>query len=177
MRLKIIFNTTGIVLKYISLIFIFPIIFGIFYKEFFSIWPFFVASIIAYVLGFLFCLNDASEKDIDSITRHEALAVVVTTWGMFSFVCVIPFLLFGLSPINSLFEAVSGISTTGATILSDFSIYPKVFFFYRSLIQWFGGMGIIVLFIAVLPKFAVAGRQMFFVEAPNPTEEKITPPH
>lgn len=175
MRFEIILNTTGIILKYISLIFVFPIIFAFFYKEFSSIPPFLITGIITILAGFLFCLNDANEKDVDTMTRTEAFGMVLTSWGMFALVCAIPFLFFGINPINALFESVSGVSTTGATILNDFSAYSKTFFIYRSLLQWFGGMGIIVLFIAVLPKFAVAGRQMFFAETPNPTEEKITP--
>lgn len=175
MRFKVIFNTTGIILKYISLIFIFPVISAIYYKEYSSILPFLLSGLISFVLGLLFCLNDASEKDIDNITRPEAFGTVLSSWWVFGAICAIPFLFYDLSLINALFEAFSGVSTTGATILTDYSIYPKTFFIYRSLIQWFGGMGIIVLFIAVLPKFAVAGRQMFFAEAPNPTEEKITP--
>ena len=175
MRFKVILNTTGIIMKYISLIFVFPVIFALFYKEFSSIPPFIVTGVSAWVLGYLFGLNDASEKDIDNITRAEAFAITLISWGLFGLVCTIPFLFFGLSPINSLFEAFSGISTTGATILTDFSSFSKTFFLYRALTQWFGGMGIIVLFVAVLPKFAVAGRQMFFAESPNPTEEKITP--
>ncbi len=175
MRFKIILNATGMILKYISLAFLLPVIFGLFYKEYTSIHPFIITCILTYALGFLFCLNDANEKDIDTMNRTEAFAMVLSTWGMFALICAIPYLFFNLSPINALFEAVSGVSTTGATILSDFSLYPKTFFIYRSLTQWFGGMGIIVLFIAVLPKFAVAGRNMFFAETPNPTEEKITP--
>ena len=175
MRFKIILNTTGIALKYMSIIFLFPIVFALFYKEFTSIHPFFVTGIIAFLIGTLFCLNDADEKDIDSMNRTEALATVLLSWGSYAIICAIPFLFFNLSPINALFESVSGISTTGATILSDFSLYSRTFFMYRALMQWFGGMGIMVLFIAVLPKFAVAGRQIFFAEASNPTEEKITP--
>ncbi len=87
----------------------------------------------------------------------------------------IPYLFYGLSPLNAYFESVSGITTTGATILMDFSLYPQDFFFWRSLSQWLGGMGIIVLFVAILPQFAIAGRQIFFAEAPGPTEEKVTP--
>jgi trk system potassium uptake protein TrkH len=79
-----------------------------------------------------------------------------------------------MSPLNALFEAVSGITSTGATILTTFNL-PKAVFFWRSMSQWLGGMGIIVLFIAILPQFAVAGRQMFFAEAPGPTEDKMTP--
>lgn len=175
MKLKVVLNTTGITLKYISLLFIFPVIFAFLYKEALHSIPFIVSGILSYLLGCIFSLNDASEKDIDNMSRLEAFATVVFAWFVTDIICTIPFLFFGLSPINALFEAVSGVSTTGATILTDFTIYPKVFFFFRSLSQWFGGMGIIVLFIAVLPKFAVAGRQMFFAESPNPTEEKITP--
>ncbi len=175
MKFKVIFNTTGIMLKYISLIFLLPVISAIFYKEYLSIPPFLFAGVITAILGYLFCLNDASEKDIDNMTRAEAFGTVVSLWAMFGFVCAIPFLFFNLTPIDAVFESFSGVSTTGATVLADFSIFPKTFFIYRSLLQWFGGMGIIVLFIAVLPKFAVAGRQMFFAEAPNPTEEKMTP--
>ena len=175
MRFKVILNTAGIVLRFVSILFLVPIIFALCYKEYSAILPFVTAGIITFVLGHLFGLNDASEKDIDNITRTEAFGMVMTTWGMFGLVCMIPYLFFGLSPINAMFEAFSGVSTTGATILVDFSLYPKTFFLYRALTQWFGGMGIIVLFVAVLPKFSIAGRQMFFAESPNPTEEKITP--
>lgn len=175
MRFKVIFNTTGIILKFISLIFILPVIFAYIYGDYKYVLGFVCAGVISLILGFLFCLNDASEKDIDNITRAEAFATVIFRWTMFGLCAAVPFLFFDLSVIDSLFEAFSGVSTTGATILSDFSLYPKTFFIYRSVIQWFGGMGIIVLFIAVLPKFAVAGRQMFFAETPNPREEKITP--
>ncbi len=175
MRFKVISNTTGIILKFISLAFIFPIIAALCYREFSAIYPFLITGIISFLFGVIFCLNDASEQDIDKITRTEAFGIVLTVWFMVGLICAIPFLFFNLSLINSLFEAFSGVSTTGATILVDFSLYPKTFFIYRGLTQWFGGMGIIVLFIAVLPKFAVAGRQMFFAESPNPTEEKITP--
>jgi len=74
-----------------------------------------------------------------------------------------------------MFEAMSGVTTTGSTIIDDFSLYPRVLFFFRSLTQWFGGMGIVVLFIAVLPKISVAGRQMFYAEVPAPTQDKATP--
>jgi trk system potassium uptake protein TrkH len=87
-----------------------------------------------------------------------------------------PFVLTGhLSPLNALFESMSGFTTTGATVLRDFTSFPKSLFMWRALTQWFGGVGIIVLFIAVLPQLAIAGRQLFFAEAPGPTEEKLSP--
>lgn len=175
MKLNIVINTVGIILRYIAIVMFLPVIFAIYCREYSSIFPFFTASMISLFLGYLFSLNEASEKDIDTINKAEALAIAFFAWSFFALIASIPYLFYKLGIVNSLFEAVSGISTTGATILKDFSMYPKTFFFYRSMTQWFGGMGIIVLFIAVLPKFAVAGRQMFFAESPNPVEEKVTP--
>jgi trk system potassium uptake protein TrkH len=70
---------------------------------------------------------------------------------------------------------MSGFTTTGATILRDFTLYSRGLFFWRAMTQWFGGMGVLALFIAVLPALAVAGRQLFFAEAPGPSEERLFP--
>ncbi len=175
MRLNVVINTVGIMLRYIALVMLLPVIFALCYGEYSSILPYITGFFISIILGLLFSLNKASEKDIDTMNKPEALAAAFFAWVCFALVAAVPYLFYNLGIINSLFEAVSGVSTTGATILQDFSLYPKTFFFYRSMTQWFGGMGIIVLFVAVLPKFAVAGRQMFFAESPNPVEEKVTP--
>ena len=79
------------------------------------------------------------------------------------------------TPLNALFESTSGFTATGATALSNFSMVSNSLFMYRSLSQWLGGIGIIVLFIAVFPQLAIAGRQLFFAEAPGPTEDQLTP--
>ncbi len=110
----------------------------------------------------------------EEIKKSEALFIVAVSWIIFAIISAIPYLFYDLSVVDSLFEAMSGITTTGATILSNYN-YPPAFFFWRSLSQWLGGLGIIVLFVAVLPQFAVAGRQMFFAETPGPTEDKFTP--
>lgn len=175
MRLYVVINTVGIMLRYVALIMLLPVIFALFYKEYSSILPFISGCLVSLGFGGIFSLNKASEKDIDTINKAEALATAFFAWVFFALVAAVPYIFYNLGIVNSLFEAVSGISTTGATILKDFSVYPKTFFFYRSMTQWFGGMGIIVLFIAILPKFSVAGRQMFFAESPNPVEEKVTP--
>ncbi len=175
MRLYVVINTVGIILRYIAIVMFLPVIFALCYGEYGSILPFVSGALISLLLGGLFSLNKASEKDIDTINKAEALATAFFSWVFFALVAAVPYLFYDLGIVNSLFEAVSGVSTTGATILNDFSLFPKTFFFYRSMTQWFGGMGIIVLFIAILPKFSVAGRQMFFAESPNPAEEKVTP--
>lgn len=175
MRYNIVSNIIGSNLRYISIIMLAPVIFSILYREPVHSFAFICASVISVILGFLFTLPKASEKDIDSIKKPEALCGVFFSWVFFAIICAVPYLFYGINITNSLFESVSGITTTGATILQDFSLYPKTLFFYRAMTQWLGGMGIVVLFIAVLPKFAVAGRQMFSAESPGPVEEKVTP--
>ena len=175
MRYNIVSNIIGSNLRYIGVVLLLPILFALAYKELDHVLPFVCASFISILLGFLFTLAHVSEKDIDSVKKPEALAGVFFSWVFFALVCAIPYLFYNFNFTNAVFESVSGITTTGATILNDYSIYPKTFFFYRSMTQWLGGMGIVVLFIAVLPKFSVAGRQMFSAESPGPVEEKITP--
>ncbi|MBL0379658.1 MAG: TrkH family potassium uptake protein [Desulfofustis sp. PB-SRB1] len=140
-----------------------------------AIAPFVWASAIAISLGFLCRKMGGGRTNFDRLKRNEGMLIVCLAWLSAAAVTAIPYLFFGLSPLDAYFEAMSGITTTGATILLDFSGYPRCFFFWRSLSQWLGGMGIIVLFVAILPQFKVAGRQLFFAEAPGPTEERVTP--
>lgn len=175
MRFEVISGVISSNLKYISVVLLIPIVFAAIYGEISNSLPFLCASIIALLLGLLFSLPKATEKDFDNMKKTEALSSIFFSWVLFSLVCAVPYLFWGFSLTNACFEAVSGITTTGATTLVDFSMYPKTLFFYRAMTQWFGGMGIVILFIAVLPKFAIAGRQMFSAEFPGPVEEKITP--
>lgn len=175
MRVRVIISSIGAILKYIGLALLMPIVFALIYKEYGSILPFVVASATTLLLGFLLNIKKVSEKEINDMSKVEALSLVFFSWVFFGLVCTIPYFFYGLTPLNALFESISGVTATGATILTDFSLYPKTFFIFRALTNWFGGMGIIVLFIAILPKFSVAGRQMFIAEVPGFVEEKITP--
>lgn len=175
MRLSYIFNSVSLVLKHIAIAMLAPCIVALYYKDYYSLIPFIVASFTAYFIGHIFSYKKIDDEELNNIKKSEALFVVALSWTFFGIIAAIPYLFYNLSFLDSLFEGVSGITTTGATILTDFSLYPKTMFFWRSLSQWLGGMGIIVLFIAILPQFAVAGRQMFFAEAPGPTEDKFTP--
>ena len=178
MRLSYIFTSIILVLRCIALVILAPIAVALYYHDYTSVLPFITASLISLVLSFVldifFRKKSESFESLNDIKKGEALCVVTLSWVLFGIIAMIPYIYFGLSPLNALFESVSGITTTGATILTKFD-YPKAMFFWRSMSQWLGGMGIIVLFIAILPQFAVAGRQMFFAEAPGPTEDKITP--
>ena len=107
--------------------------------------------------------------------RMEGLATVALAWIVLVLIGTVPYAANGFAPADALFEAMSGLTGTGATILTDFGAVSEGVFLWRSLSEWVGSMGIIALFIAVLPALRVAGRQMFFAEAPGPTEERLTP--
>ena len=177
MNLKYILSTVGSILKYFAALLLVPVICAIVLKEYCSAIPFLGVAFISYLLSFLLAGKKKELENFNNINRGETLAVVLITWALFSLLSSFTFLFFGLKPVDALFESVSGVTTTGATIITDFSLYPKTMFFWRSFSQWLGGMGILVLFIAVLPQFAIAGRQMFFAESPgaSSTDSKLTP--
>ncbi|MBQ9245203.1 TrkH family potassium uptake protein [bacterium] len=177
MNFRYVFNTVSLILKYLSVVMLVPVIFALIFKEFDAYQPFVVSSALSYLLSRVFRGGEKSGEEFNNINRGETLAVVLLSWILFAILSAITFIYFGLKPIDAMFEATSGVTTTGATVLSDFSIFPKTMFFWRSFSQWLGGMGILVLFIAILPQFAIAGRQMFFAESPgaSSTESKLTP--
>lgn len=177
MRLNYLAYTFSLAMMYFSIVLLIPIIIALIYGETNAIMPFVVAGLSAFLLSVIlrFTVKGTSEiKTVNDIKKSEGLCVVTFCWIYAGLFAAIPYLFFGFTPTNAFFEATSGITATGATILTNFD-YPHALFFWRSFTQWLGGMGIIVLFIAILPQFAVAGRQLFFAEAPGPTEDKFTP--
>ncbi|MDP7061858.1 MAG: TrkH family potassium uptake protein [Planctomycetota bacterium] len=107
--------------------------------------------------------------------RAETLAVVAGTWMVIAHFAAVPYMFAGLSYVDSFFEAISGLTTTGATILTDFDAHGRAFFLWRSMTQWFGGLGVIALFVVVLPQLGIAGRQIFFAEGSAATTDVISP--
>lgn len=110
-----------------------------------------------------------------AIERSEALAVVSGTWLVVAVMGALPYAFSGLTLIDALFESMSGFTTTGATILTDFSEHGRAFYLWRAMTQWFGGLGVIALFVVVLPRLGIAGRQLFFAEASRAPGEAISP--
>lgn len=177
MRLSYLFNAVSLIFVYIGIVAFSPIIVSLIYQDYNSAIPFVVTGVLSVLLGLTLKLtvNKFLTQDrMTDIKKSEGLTIVLLSWLAFSIIASIPYLFFDLGIVDALFEGMSGATTTGASILTHYD-YPKALFFWRSLSQWLGGMGIIILFIAVLPQFAVAGRQMFFAEAPGPTEDKLTP--
>ena len=174
MRLNYLSYAIGLIMTCVGAVLLVPVVVALYYHDYYSVSYFLSAGILSSILGYIIKKVTPNTDNLNDIKKSEALSIVALTWVVFSLIAAVPYLWYGFSPINALFEATSGITTTGATILTHFD-YPKAMFFWRSFTQWIGGMGIIVLFIAVLPQFAVAGRQMFFAEAPGPTEDKLYP--
>ncbi|MEX2502642.1 MAG: TrkH family potassium uptake protein, partial [Trueperaceae bacterium] len=109
-------------------------------------------------------------------SRRETLVAVLALWATVPLVGAIPYAtLGGMPPVDAVFESTSGFTATGATVLTDFASFGSTLFLWRALSQWIGGIGIIVLFIAVFPQLAIAGRQLFAAELPGPNEERLTP--
>jgi len=168
-------SALGHILIAFGVIILSPIAVALVETEYFAVIPFASSSLICVGIGLIFRKLGRNTTNYDKLKRSEGMLIVCLTWITCAAMGAVPYLFYGLSPLDAYFEAMSGITTTGATILLDFSLYPKSFFFWRSLTQWLGGMGIIVLFVAILPQFKIAGRQMFFAEAPGPTEDRVTP--
>lgn len=112
-----------------------------------------------------------------NIGKREGYIIVSFVWIIFSLFGALPFVISGAIPsyTDAFFETMSGFTTTGASILNDIEAMPFGLLFWRSLTQWLGGMGIIVLSIAILPMFGIGGMQLFVAEVPGPTPDKLHP--
>ncbi len=115
-------------------------------------------------------------RTAEVLTAREGMAIVSCGWIAAGVFGALPFRLgLGLSWADALFESVSGFTTTGSTILADIEVLPRSILFWRSFIQWLGGMGIIVLSIAILPFLKVGGMQLYKAEAPTPVPDRLRP--
>lgn len=132
------------------------------------------AFLTAFVGTLLMFLTRGHEKEVK---KREGYIIVTFGWLFMSLSGMLPYLFSGAIPhiTNAFFETISGYTTTGATILSDIETLPKGILFWRSMTHWIGGMGIIVLAIAILPLLGIGGMQLFAAEAPGPNADKLHP--
>ena len=112
-----------------------------------------------------------------SLTHREGFLIVTLAWVLASAFGGLPFLFSGVVPTfcDAFFETMSGFTTTGASVISDLDTTSRGILFWRSLTQWLGGMGIIILSIAILPILGVGGMQLFKAEIPSPVKDRLTP--
>lgn len=169
-----IMNTVGLLCLLFSLINIPPIIISIIYDDGMA-GEFINALSITVLFGLALWLPFKSSND--ELYRRDGFLIIVLVWLSLSLLSSIPFdLILHTSMIDSLFEAVSGITTTGATVLSDLDAMPPSLLFYRQELQWFGGMGLIVLAVAIIPQLGIGGMSIYKAEVPGVMkEEKLTP--
>lgn len=173
MRTGGVLNLLGKLILFISLFLLTPIPFSIFYNDG-MVHIFLLCASIGALTGGGLLLLFAPEKEL---RYRDGFAVVVFSWVALALLGALPFYFSGYVPsfIDCLFESMSGFTTTGSTILFEIEILPKSVLFWRALTQWLGGMGIIVLTIAILPLLGVGGAQLFQAEMPGPTKDRLTP--
>jgi trk system potassium uptake protein TrkH len=162
------FNLIGTLGKYLGLAGLFPIPFALWYSD--PFWPYLVAG--AFTSGVGWLLERATAGASGRVGVREGFLVVSVTWLLAAGFAAIPYLFIGgdqLShPLDAYFEGMSGFTTTGASLVTDFDEIDRSLGMWRQFTQWLGGMGIIVLAIAVLPRLRVGGRQMMESELPGP---------
>lgn len=138
--------------------------------------PILISALITFGAGLSFYQFTRNHTN-KNIGKKEGYLIVTLTWVSMSFFGALPYYISGEIPgfTNAFFETISGFTTTGATVLEDIEAMPKTLLFWRSVTHWLGGMGIIVLTLAILPILGVGGMQLFVAEAPGTTPARLHP--
>jgi len=173
MSLRPTFRFLAILVMFLSLCLLIPGLIDYFSGETQSLYLFKIAGfsfIAAIPVWFL-------SRKARSFSNRDVFLVTVFSWVLAAIFGSFPFYFSGYFPSypDALFEAVSGVTTTGATILTDIESLPKSILLWRAFLQWIGGLGIVVFTIALLPLLGVSGEKLFNLEFPGPSSEKMTP--
>ncbi len=180
MNWKIIFKLQGFLLIVLSIMMIFPLFFSLFYNSNDTL-AILLSIIITLVTGLILAILFKSQAEIRA---REGFVIVSMGWIFAACFGALPAFIHGsfgnydiqlLNYIDCVFEAMSGFTTTGATILTKIEGMPEGLLFWRSLTHWLGGMGIILLTIAILPIFGLTSGQLYRAEVPGPTKDKLSP--
>ncbi len=175
MRWNFILNIIGMLVLFLGMSMIFPLFIGLYYKDQ-SVFPLLKSMGISIFTGLslILCFREAKVKHI---SHREGMAIVAIGWTAIGLFGAFPFYLgneFSFF-VDAFFESVSGFTTTGSSILTNIEGVSKGLLFWRSFIQWLGGMGIIVLSVAILPFLGVGGMQLYKAEVPSPVPDKLKP--
>ncbi|PIP35815.1 MAG: potassium transporter [Desulfobacterales bacterium CG07_land_8_20_14_0_80_52_14] len=175
MRWRYIFNVVSVLTFYFGMSMIFPVIVSLIYRDQ-SLLPLIESMLATLAFGLtLHLINRRFRTEI--ISQREGMAIVAISWIMVSLFGALPFFLDGIlnTFTDAFFESVSGFTTTGASVLTNIEVVSQSLLFWRSFIQWLGGMGIIVLSLAILPFLGVGGMQLYKAEVPTPVPDKLKP--
>lgn len=135
-----------------------------------------ISSVVTLGVGFSLRFV-ARKRENKELKKKDGYLIVTLGWIVMSIFGALPYIISGAIPnfTDAFFETISGYTTTGASILTDIEAVPNGILFWRSLTQWIGGMGIIVLALAILPFLGIGGMQLFVAEAPGITPDKLQP--
>ncbi len=175
MNYKVVINIIGFLLILTGILMTSGIPFSIYYGHD-DIISIIISAVITIIAGITlwFLSKDADRQQLG---KREGYIIVSLGWLTMAAFGTIPFIIHGSIPsyTDAFFETMSGFTTTGATILKDIESLPAGLLFWRSLTQWLGGMGIIVLSLAILPLLGIGGMQLFSAEVPGITKDKFHP--
>ncbi|GAC26733.1 MAG: potassium transporter [Alteromonadaceae bacterium] len=176
MQYRTIIRILGLLVALFSVTMIPPAIISLYFKDGSGL-PFFLAFLLCLGTGLMFWYpNRLHRRDLRA---KEGFLIVVLFWTVLASFGALPLLLLEqpeMSVSDAFFEAFSGLTTTGATVIQGIDYLPKAVQFYRQQLQWLGGMGIIVLAVAILPILGVGGMQLYRAETPGPVKDsKMTP--
>jgi trk system potassium uptake protein TrkH len=174
-RWRSILNIVGILVMFLGLSMALPLAVGIYYQD--GSPPAIFHAMVASVAAGLGLHLGVRRHRMETINQREGMAIVALGWTLVGLFGALPFYFAdGVHAFtDALFESVSGFTTTGASILTDIEALPRGLLFWRSFIQWLGGMGIIVLSVAILPFLGVGGMQLYKAEVPSPVPDKLKP--
>jgi len=175
MHWRHVFKVVGVLTITLAFTMVIPLLVGLFYRDM-SVRPFLQAIAATLVGGVAFYLTGRTDRS-EFVSQREGMAIVALGWTVAGFFGALPFYFEGEFPtlVDAVFESVSGFTTTGASVITDIEAVSKGLLLWRSLIQWLGGMGIIVLGIAILPFLGIGGMQLYKAEVPTPVPDKLQP--
>ncbi len=176
MQYRTIIRILGLLIALLSVTMIPPAIVSVIYND---------GSALPFIMAFVLCIGTGlviwypNRKQREDLRAKEGFLIVVLFWTVLASFGALPFLLLEqpqMTATDAFFESFSGLTTTGATVIEGIDYLPKAIQFYRQQLQWLGGMGIIVLAVAILPILGVGGMQLYRAETPGPVKDsKMTP--
>ncbi|MBN1114882.1 MAG: TrkH family potassium uptake protein [Oligoflexia bacterium] len=175
-HILVVVKLISILMIIISFFMFIPSAIAVYNGEISEFYGFIIPILITLFLSVILLLM-TRKNEIDFLPARSGFMLVTFSWIFASFLGAMPFYLSGAIPsfTNAFFETISGLTTTGASILVDIESLPRSLLFWRSLTHWLGGMGIVVFTVAILPLLVIGGLQLIKAEAPGPTVDKITP--
>ncbi len=152
----------GLLSLYLTISMLLPLSVAVIYKE--DVRPWIYPVLLSGMIGALILSRC---KSSGRLRPTEAIFIVAIVWLMASVVGAIPYIMYGMAPVDAFFETMSGFTTTGASIMTNIESWPESLLFWRSFTQWLGGAGIVMIFVAVLPMLGVGGRYLTRHESPG----------